>query len=305
MNNDPTDVSGAETRTYDGAESNTMTSKSRMYVYATEMVAEYYARLDLKDKSILTVVGSGDQIINAYFFGAKEVIGFDINTRAPLFADLKINALRELSYEEFLSFFGHTFSDGMFDEALYIRFRDALRVETQEFFDACYATMKGSEFLSSEFFRQRSVLTISPTTVNAYLRDEAAYGTTKRALLVHEPRCVACEIQDLPACFRGKTFDMINISNIPNYFVRKSEERVKEFLSVLRALHTLLAPRGFIFFYTYSPLSYDEGTLPLASRDITLQRIRDMDRFDMSEYSFSSLIVSGDKDKIIVLKKRV
>ena len=62
----------------DTAES--MTAESPLFIYATEMVSLNYVHIDLKHRSVLTLGGSGDQMLNAYFFGAETVTMFDINT---------------------------------------------------------------------------------------------------------------------------------------------------------------------------------------------------------------------------------
>ena len=47
-------------------------SYSAVYVFTTENINAYYDQLDLRNKSILTVVGSGDHILNAILRGAKK-----------------------------------------------------------------------------------------------------------------------------------------------------------------------------------------------------------------------------------------
>lgn len=50
-----------------------------VYPFATENVLEYFATLNLKDQSVLTVGSSLDQLFNALVYGAKKVSVFDIN----------------------------------------------------------------------------------------------------------------------------------------------------------------------------------------------------------------------------------
>ena len=69
-------------------------SYSASYVFTTENINAYYDRLDLKDKSILTVVGSGDHILNAILRGAKKIDAFDISGYAILFYYLKEAAVK-------------------------------------------------------------------------------------------------------------------------------------------------------------------------------------------------------------------
>lgn len=78
---------------------------SPIYSFTTENIARYFEYLDFKNKTVLTVAASGDHIINAFYKGANKVYGFDINYIALIFTELKLVALQNLEYEEFLHFF--------------------------------------------------------------------------------------------------------------------------------------------------------------------------------------------------------
>ena len=100
-----------------------------MYVYGTEQISNYYSKLDLKDKTVLTIAGSGDQAINALYFGAKEVTCFDINLLTGYFINLKITALKYLTYKEFLTYFGSPNKVGNLDYKLFLKFSKHLDKE--------------------------------------------------------------------------------------------------------------------------------------------------------------------------------
>ena len=81
------------------------------YLRTTENINGYYDRLYFKDKKILSVVGSGDQIFEAILRGAKEIDGFDISHNAILLYYLKeadyndqyYTGRQELSNQDFLA----------------------------------------------------------------------------------------------------------------------------------------------------------------------------------------------------------
>ena len=50
-----------------------------IYPFTTEMISGYFDKLDLKEKTVLTVGSSIDQGLNALLLGAKNVTVFDIN----------------------------------------------------------------------------------------------------------------------------------------------------------------------------------------------------------------------------------
>ena len=78
---------------------------SRIYSFATENVAGYIDYFDFENKSLLTVGSSGDQVLNAFYNGARDITLFDINEYAKYYVYLKIAAILSLSYQEFISFF--------------------------------------------------------------------------------------------------------------------------------------------------------------------------------------------------------
>ena len=78
---------------------------SLMYTFTTENISGYIKYFDLKDKKLLTVGSSGDQILNAYMCGAKDITLLDINEFSKYYIYLKICAILTLDYLEFQKFF--------------------------------------------------------------------------------------------------------------------------------------------------------------------------------------------------------
>lgn len=73
-----------------------------IYPFTSENIAGYMKDLDLTDKKVITVTGSTDHILNAVLQGATEITTFDINPLTKPYMDLKISALKNLSYEDFI-----------------------------------------------------------------------------------------------------------------------------------------------------------------------------------------------------------
>lgn len=76
----------------------------KIYLNTTENIAGILEGLDIKGKKVLSVAGSGDQMLNAYYHGAEEVSIFDINPLAAAQAELKLVAAQKLDYNEFYHF---------------------------------------------------------------------------------------------------------------------------------------------------------------------------------------------------------
>jgi S-adenosylmethionine:diacylglycerol 3-amino-3-carboxypropyl transferase len=79
--------------------------RSRVYPFTTENLAGYMKDLNLEDKKVLSITGSGDHILNSFYYGASSVVGFDINSLASLFGELKFNALGKLKFKDFKKYF--------------------------------------------------------------------------------------------------------------------------------------------------------------------------------------------------------
>lgn len=75
-------------------------SHSKVYRFSTENLT-FMQNFDFEDKHILTVGGSGDQMIEAYRLGARKVTCFDINVSSQFFVELKLAALSSLTLNEF------------------------------------------------------------------------------------------------------------------------------------------------------------------------------------------------------------
>lgn len=75
-----------------------------IYPFTSENIAGYMNDLDLIGKKVITVTGSTDHILNAILQGTTKITTFDINPLTKPYMDLKISAVKNLSYEDFIQF---------------------------------------------------------------------------------------------------------------------------------------------------------------------------------------------------------
>ena len=92
-----------------------------------------YIELLKNNKSILSVIGSGDQILNAILFDSLDIDAFDINRFAKYYLEFKMAAVMTLSYEEYLDFF---YDNKTFKRNLYHKIVDNMKGEPKEFWDS-------------------------------------------------------------------------------------------------------------------------------------------------------------------------
>lgn len=285
-----------------------------MYVYGTEQISNYYSKLDLKNKTVLTIAGSGDQAINALYFGAKEVTCFDINQLTGYFVNLKINALKYLTYKEFLDYFGSPKKIGSLDYKLFTKFSKYLEKDTFNFFNDAYIYFKkdGNKIIRSNLFNERSMLLVTLYEMNIYLKSESNYNRCKELLKEKKITFVCEDILCLNKKLKTK-FDIINISNIPNYFCGRFEYDSKEYKQMFDGLLKLVKKKGILFFYLFSVSIYpNEITTRIPPLAINKKLIKFFKQFGLSYkvISFngngqylSNIKVKNVKDKIAILEK--
>ena len=75
-----------------------------IYPFTTENIAGYMKGLDLVNKRVICVTGSGDHVLNIVLLGCKNILTFDVNPLTKYYMDLKLSAIKYLSYKEFLDF---------------------------------------------------------------------------------------------------------------------------------------------------------------------------------------------------------
>lgn len=203
---------------------------SSFFAFTNENLA-FLEKLNLADKDVLSVTGSGDHILNSAYFGAKSIESFDINSLAALAYDLKANAVMHLTLDEFLYFYG---PGTFFDKKLYDKISPYLKPETRQFFDEVMEILRKypeerENFLINlveEFEDVRDNFS-EHIRINPYLASKQTFAETKRRLenlsspVVHK----LCPIDKIGDNFEPK--DIVLLSNILEYFLRQKYENGK------------------------------------------------------------------------------
>lgn len=163
------------------------TEFSRIYTFTTENISGYIDYFDFNNKSLLTVGSSGDQILNAFYNGARDITLFDINEYAKYYVYLKISAILSLSYKEFkLFFFKYGISPFqrnkcMFSKEIFKKIKDNLRIfdyESYLFFDELFSLYEANK-IRDRLFDDDEDRNIVIKGFNKYLKDEESYNKLK------------------------------------------------------------------------------------------------------------------------------
>lgn len=192
--------------------------KSKIYRGTNEYVTfpSYYEALKDK-KRILSVIGSGDQIINSILLGSEDINGFDISRFPKYYLMLKLAAIETLSRDDYLSFFIGDLDKEMYSSSHYDKIRCELNGDYLTFWDSIFDFFDQYEISESRLFSSDFMTSKIMINNNPYLQDE-------------NYKILKLKIKDLNISFYDgnitkileetnfkKGFNLINLSNIVQY----------------------------------------------------------------------------------------
>lgn len=207
---------------------NNFNNLSQIYSFTTENIAGYFKYIDFKDKAILTVSASGDHIINAFYKGAKSVIGFDINYLALIYTELKLVALQNLKYKEFLDFFMINEENNKEKNRKsldYTVYREKLRIyltdNAMKYWDIMYKNFNnnGYDLRNSYIFNNKYDNNDLKLNSNLYLENEINYEIAKEKIKEKEIILINSNYKDIKELGLSNVIncDIVLMSNISDY----------------------------------------------------------------------------------------
>ena len=107
-----------------------------VYRNSNENLGEYFKHFPIKNGNVLTILSSGDQVLQSVYCGAKNIYTFDYNPLAIYMGKLKISSLYHLDYNSFMNYFNN------YDISYYKKIRDYLDDNTRLFWDKIYKNIK-------------------------------------------------------------------------------------------------------------------------------------------------------------------
>ena len=281
---------------------------SSIYAFTNENINSYFHRINITDKSILTVASSGDYIFDAYLRGASNIESFDINILTKYYISLKQAAIKTLEYDEFISFFclDCNYFD-IFNQKTYQKIRTQLSEENTIFWDSLYHKYNGNKTRKSHlFFSDEEIFEFLKHAV-LYLQPEN-YMNLKEKLIIQdafsEKNFKNINVKNIQDNYE-KQFDIILISNIADYiheiYPTTPIENFKKWLE--HDVQKILGENGIIcvayIFWHYFEKRKD---IPL----INQKHIRDQYFKDLYEEWLidNSHIENTTDDKILIYKKK-
>lgn len=205
---------------------NNFNDLSQIYSFTTENIAGYFVDLDFENTKVLTVAASGDHIINAFYKGANEVIGFDINYLALVFTELKLVALENLEYEEFLQFFMiNEINDINKNKKVldYEIYREKLKSKLTKSVAECWDIMykkfnnNGYKLRNSYIFNNKYDNNKVKLNSNLYLKSKLDYNLVKEKIREKKIELIKDNYRNLSNLPNLANCDTILMSNISDY----------------------------------------------------------------------------------------
>lgn len=214
---------------------------SAVYKKSNERIQDYQDYFINKNK-VLSVIGSGDQILNMVLEGVKEIYSFDISIFPKYFLYLKIAAVQALSREEYIDFFYDYNNRAEVYDDMYDRISEYLEPSIKEFWDALLGFFDWQEVYDSTLFSSEPCMVNDAILQNKFLQSDEDYLKLRSRLSYKKINTVECDIMTGATKFSGP-YDLIYLSNIIYYNKR---EQYKELLSKFK-----LSDNGIVLTYLY------------------------------------------------------
>ena len=205
-------VSGSE---YNFGEKTFFHNTSAIYKISNERTQDYYSYLIGRNK-VLSVIGSGDQILNLILEGTKEIDAFDISSFPKYFLYLKIAAIKALSKEEYIDFFYEVTQRSEIYDDMYDRISFYLDDEMSEFWDSLFNFFDWQDIYNSTLFSSEPYTAANAINQNKFLQCEAAYEELRNNLDSTVINTYVGDIFNL-SCNIDGTYDLVYLSNIVYY----------------------------------------------------------------------------------------
>ncbi len=211
-------------------------------IRGTENIQELFFKIKNTFQFILMVTASGDQILEAVLYGAKNITCFDVNRLSKYGSKLKVAVIQALEYDEFISFYKGHFSFSLFQKIVPFLEEDSLY-----FWRQLFNSINCFEIYTSLFdsrFHLSSELTITKCSIYS----EKEYYVIKENLKNVTISYIDSNILNIikNEKIQNQKYNLIYLSNI-FYYLRKSERFYSNF--VKENIVPLLKENGEVFIH--------------------------------------------------------
>ena len=265
-----------------------------IYPFTSENIAGYMKDLDLTDKKVITVTGSTDHILNAVLQGATEITTFDINPLTKPYMDLKISAIKNLSYEDFIKLL--LFESNMNLDYNIISSLDMFN-ESKMFWleQLSKFNNNGNELRNSSLFNTKYFNPNSKLWQNLYL-EQSKYNLLKQQLKDANITFINASLKDLRI---EDNFDYMFLSNISDYLsLMYSKDELMEYRDLLNEFQERVNTIYFAYLY-------DIGNSNPRTEIDDLRKVKEI-FLNFQQVNFNSALEGSSQEKqdgVLILKR--
>ncbi len=219
---------------------------SGIYKFTNEDITSYFHHLQDK-QNILSVIGSGNQILNSILAGTRKIDCFDLSIFPEYYLYLQLASVMTLSKEDYINYFLSEDRKVLFSDDLYDLVRVNLTGKYKEFWDTLYNFDEGIDIYNSLLFRQDACYEDIVIERNPFLQSDN-YDKLKH-ILKTEYIEINPSVTNILETKISKEYDLINLSNILAYYLNK-----EEYIDYLKTNFSLSTNGEIInYFYTMIP----------------------------------------------------
>jgi len=218
---------------------------SVIYKVSNEVISAVpYQKSLMNKEKVLSVIASGDQILNSVLCGSTVIDGFDVSVFPKYFLQLKLAAISKLNREDFIQFFleNPKYSD-IFSYDTYEKIRENLSEDALVFWDGLFDYYDGYDIYNSTLFSSELYTTKAQSVMNPYLKEQN-YDLLKEKIKNVKLRFFDGNIFKLIDTLKDG-YDLVNLSSIIYY----NEMYFRDYLDFLHRLP--LNERGIAITYLY------------------------------------------------------
>lgn len=204
-----------------------------------EDLGAYYKYFPINNKKVLTVVGSGDQILQAVKDNPREIHAFDMNPLAIYMSKLKIAGVQSLDCSEYSISFNYFCEYSL--SLYYKRIREYLDKEACLFWDSIYNSVQ------KQGLKIQTRTSSSNRGKDSYEYIENYYLTKDNISKVKIYYYVS-KLFELENIIKNEKFDTIILSNIYDWLTKKDQIEFCKYIK--QELNNYLQDNGIIDVYS-------------------------------------------------------
>ena len=276
---------------------------SPIFLFSNDEMDTILRNMDFED-GLLSVTASLDHALNAILLGAKDVTLFDINKAAKYFAELKLHAIKNLDYEEFLHLYGLEpvkFPKFQKKNVKILKENNSVKLNKDMVYKLCkdmnkpYSYFFERLFFLNFFDNEKNQINFHKNIMpnaNLYMKKDEFYKLKELLNDVKINEYIDCDIFDLKKHISDNEYSAMIFSNITSYFVKddykKLHRRIEQVFSICDEFDFSKQIELVLLFFVYNAVGDIVSTSQLCKHD-KLQKCRIILSEDRVRQMFSNI----------------